>query len=163
MRFLKNPASTHEEIKSAGEYSLIVLCGVDPMLESVNMGRSVKFCQKLANSKTYISPEKLPPTSDSGYQHSLRTYRQVQEWLGFELDPLLYGFQNWNNQLRPIMMTQPAAPDRLLDTIHCGCETGCITPSRCVCRKSNLLCTLACSSCRGITCTNGALVDEENC
>ena len=118
----------------------MVLYGVDPALGTLNMGRSVKFCQKLANSKAYISPEKLPPTSDTGYQHSLRAFRQVQEWLGVQLDPLLYG----------------------LETIHCGCETGCRTPSRCKCLRNNLQCTLACSSCRGITCSNAVPVDHDD-
>ena len=66
---------------------------VDSVLFAHGYGSSVKFCQKLANSKAYILPEKLPPTSDSGYQHSLRAFRQIQEWLGVQLDPLLYGFQ----------------------------------------------------------------------
>ena len=140
----------------------MVLYGVDPALGTLNMGRSVKFCQKLANSKAYISPEKLPPTSDTGYQHSLRAFRQVQEWLGVQLDPLLYGFQRRNNQLRPVMMTKPAAPECLLETIHCGCETGCRTPSRCKCLRNNLQCTLACSSCRGITCSNAVPLDHDD-
>ena len=56
--------------------------------------------------------------------------------------------------LVPKWMSEPAAPERVLELVSCKCTTG-FTTQRCCCRKSNLHCSAACS------CTNCSNSTEE--
>jgi hypothetical protein len=46
----------------------------------------------------------------------------------------------------------PPTPDELLKTIYCRCKTNCYS-KRCNCRKHRLECSVACTECRGNTCS----------
>ena len=94
----------------------------------------------------------LPPTSAAAKQHILRTYLQVQQWIGNELEPTDWGWRVYMDTLIPVPTDQPPAPERLLNLVSCKCKTGC---SRgCGCRRVGALCSPMCANCMGITCTN---------
>ena len=100
-----------------------------------------------------ISTENLLPTEHSASFHSMRTYLQVQAWLGRELSPEDWGFQLIHGQCRPIRMVEAPAPIELLKIIRCNCSQNCSTKV-CTCKKFNLFCTVACGQCRGLSCCN---------
>ncbi|XP_074040656.1 uncharacterized protein isoform X1 [Leptinotarsa decemlineata] len=73
--------------------------------------------------------------------HSLRTYHQVQAWLGITLNPFFCGWISTPQALNPKMMTRDAAPQHLLQMISCGCSKG-------------LKCSSVCRHCIGASCDN---------
>ena len=113
---------------------------------------------RLATSAGYLAPEKLPPTQDAARFHH---YHQVQEWRGNTLAPDEWGWAVLVNGMVPVKMTQPAAPEQLLKIVKCNCSGNC-AKKRYTYRKNALLCTPACGQCQGITCSNGAPVDNED-
>ena len=60
------------------------------------------------------------------------------------------GINVLSNKCVPVKATLPPAPERLLKVIRCGCKSSCDT-KRCVCRKHGLVCTTACSDCKGVS------------
>ena len=54
-------------------------------------------------------------------QHSLRTYLQLQQWLGRDLPPTEWGWKYHNNSLTLIDTDLPAAPQKLMKVISCNC------------------------------------------
>ncbi|KAL5012859.1 hypothetical protein ScPMuIL_011410 [Solemya velum] len=74
-----------------------------------------------------IQIHELPPTSAANYFHSLRTYHQVQQWVGNELNPLDYGWKEAKNKFIPVKTSLPAAPSDLLTVVRCNCKKGCDT------------------------------------
>ena len=56
--------------------------------DDLNALRYKTVCKKIVTSNTAITPESLPPTSDSSTFHSYRAYHQVQVWRGENMDPL---------------------------------------------------------------------------
>ena len=110
----------------------------------------------------FISTENLPSTEHSASFHSMRTYLQVQAWLGRELSPEDWGFQLIHGQCRPIRMVEAPAPIELLKIIRCNCSQNCSTKV-CTCKKFNLFCTVACGQCRGLSCCNREPSEELLC
>ena len=53
----------------------------------------------------------------------------------------------------PMKTDQPAAPESLLNIIHCSCSNDC-TKMRCSCRKHGLPCSKVCGKCQTNDCTN---------
>ena len=54
--------------------------------------------------------------------HSMRV--QVQQWRGVtRLSPVDLGWRTVDSNFIPIMPDLPAAPNELLNIIHCGCHT----------------------------------------
>ena len=66
---------------------------------------------------------------DAAKYHSLRTYQQVQAWLGNELLPSLWGWSINTRGVLPISTTRNAAPDDILKIVSCKCSKGCSTGS----------------------------------
>ena len=64
-----------------------------------------------------VQPQSLPPTSAVTKYHSLRTYQQVQAWIGesTHVPPDEWGWKVVNRQMLPIATDVPAAPQELLD------------------------------------------------
>ena len=145
-------SSSKKDVEKAGEEAMLVMynCTKSANLTSA---RVEKFQVKVATSAGYVKPEKLPPTTDAASQHSLRTYHQVQAWLGHDLSPEDWGWAASADGLVPIRMTRPAAPEELLRTIKCNCGGRC-DKKTCTCRKNGLHCTPACGQCKGIACLN---------
>ena len=59
----------------------------------------------------------FPPTSAAAQQISLRTYLQMQQWLGRDLPPAEWGWKYHNNSLIPIATDLLAAPQKLMKVI----------------------------------------------
>ena len=154
------PTATKSAIVEAGDDALLVMydCTTSPNLTAA---RVAKFQRRVATAAGYVAPEKLPPTQDAARFHHYRTYHQVQEWRGNTLAPDEWGWAVSVNGLMPVKMTQPAAPEKLLKIIRCNCSGNC-EKKICTCRKNALQCTPACGQCKGITCSNGAPVDNED-
>ena len=109
-----------------------------------------------------IRPEKLPPTTATAAQHSLRAYLQNRDWLMLKspsLDVLKYGWKLEKDVYTPVPTTDPIAPKYLLEFISCNCEGDCST-RRCSCKRQGVKCISACGKCNG-ECTNVSQPDEE--
>ena len=150
----QTPGSTHEDIQASGEAFLLKLYGGEKAA-SLDSLRYIMY--KRLVSKTRLTSgfklETLPPTSAAAKFHSFRAYHTVQQWLGNDLSPLLWGWKLSNSgQLVPVETDKPVAPDSLLRMISCGCKTGC--GRSCGCRKNGLSCSVMCSNCYGLTCSN---------
>ncbi|KAJ2948907.1 hypothetical protein O0L34_g5840 [Tuta absoluta] len=50
----------------------------------------------------------------------------------------------------------PPAPGEIMDLIFCFCKNGCST-LQCSCVKSGILCSPACKTCEGVSCSNSDL------
>lgn len=56
----------------------------------------------------------LPPTKGSAKYHSFRVYHQVQEWLGNQLPPEMWGWKRGFDGNLDITTLDPPAPDTVL-------------------------------------------------
>ncbi|OXU32211.1 hypothetical protein TSAR_008005 [Trichomalopsis sarcophagae] len=106
-------------------------------------------------AKKELSLSSLPPTDSVLREHAKRVYYQMQIWLGFDLDPVLWGWKRTSNMLLPIMNPKPVAPIELLEMIFCGCKINCNT-SRCSCKKAGIKCSYSCKNYNGQSCENAS-------
>ena len=149
-----------DDIINAGEVMLsIMFKGYQD--ESLDYLRYKIFSHKVTSTKTYIKPEQLPPTSSSAKYHSLRVYCQIQTWLCNDIDPEKWGWERINTSHRPLLSDLNYAPGYLLEIIHCAFKSGCKT-LRCTCKKNGLECTSACCECRGFSCENVKILNEND-
>ena len=149
--------SSQKSIENAGEKAVIALYkGKGNSLDSLRLER---FQEKLAVSKTYISPCALPPTSEANKYHSFRVYHQIQAWKGNELNPEKWGWKVADGKMTPLQTDRAPAPQCLLQIVRCSCKTEC-KDLRCGCRKQGLSCSLVCSGCKGV-CANGKDLDGD--
>ncbi len=113
------------------------------------------LCKKVATAKSFVKPERLPPTTSATNLHSRRTYLQVMQWIGMNegMDPTEWGWDVQGDKLVPLMMDKSPAPETLLKMIRCTCISGCST-LRCSCKKHGLECTSACGQCQNGNCNN---------
>jgi len=141
-------------IEKFGNQAMVVLFGGKDD-ESLTSLRYRILSKKIASSKSFVAPERLPPTASSTKFHSLRVYYQVMTWIGKERDMnvINWGWKLVDNNLKPIMTDKDAAPSQLLKMIHCNCKTACGT-LRCSCRVYGLSCTHACGQCQVDVCEN---------
>jgi len=146
--------STVEEIRKHGSEAMVALNG-GKRAEDLSSLRNRLLQKKATVGNTFIAPEKLPPTSDSTYYHSLRSYYQIKECVdgAIDLNATQYGWREKEKHYFPIMSTQPPAPTKLLDLVSCKCTTNCRT-ARCSCRRYGLPCTQACGPCQEGSCDN---------
>lgn len=123
--------------------------------ESLASIRYNMVVKKLANAKSFITPERLPPTTAATKYHALRTYYQVMVWSGNEggMDVRDWGWTVMENTLVPLMSDMDAAPSHLLKMVHCNCSTACKT-AHCSCRGYGLPCHSACGQCQVDNCEN---------
>lgn len=150
-------------VESAGCKAMVALFngGTSESLESLRYGH---LCKKVASAKTFVTPERLPPTNSATKYHARRSYLQVMQWMGHSdnMDPANWGWDIQEDKLTPVMMDNKPAPDILLKMIHCNCSAGCNT-LRCSCKKYGLECTGACGPCQDGNCENmnhGPTLDE---
>ena len=127
---------------------------------SLDKLRLLRFSRKAATNISSVDPKTLPPTSAAATHHTERIYHQVQGWLGWHLDPLSWGWLFKDNMYKPKMTVQTLAPRKLMESIYCGCKSGC-TKRTCKCRKLGLPCTVVCLDCKGF-CFNGEKVDNDD-
>ena len=102
----------------------------------------------------------FPPTSAAARQNYLRTYLQVQQWLGRDLPPTEWGWKYHNNS--PISITTDLldAPQKLMKVISCNCKAGC-TSTLCGCRQAGMPCSAMCSKCMGTGYSNTPLAEDD--
>ena len=106
--------SSKGDIEKLGEKAILVIYGCTSSL-TLNDTRVARFLQRVATSTQYVSPEKLPPTSDAAALHSHRTYHQVQTWYGRDIPAGEWGWKQSPTGLVPIRMNQAAAPETCMN------------------------------------------------
>jgi len=111
--------------------------------------------------KTTFNIATLPPTSSAAKYHNMRTYIQVQDWLGNKMNPLEWGWERKNNEFVPVLSDLPSAPDKLLNITSCNCKAGCKSRTACACLRHGNKCTAACGQCMGYTCYNSPAHAED--
>ena len=149
---------SHNGIEKAGESVFVSLFNGE-VGQSLDSLRFQKFIYKVHTSTTCVQVRRLPPTRAAARFHSLRVYLQVQTLVGNKKNPTEWGWCKANDRLNPVKTLLPAAPERLLKIIRCGCKLNCDT-KRCTCRKHELSCSAGCGECRGIRCSNTRLSDS---
>ena len=103
--------------------------------------------------------QNLPPTTSAALQHAKRTYLQVQNWLGRELEPLRNGFELLEDgTLAPNYGVTSVAPEALLKIISCRCRKDCGSKA-CSCQKAGMPCSDCCGCGEG--CSNRNVEDGE--
>jgi len=100
----------------------------------------------------------LPPTQAAARHHSLRTYHQIQLWIGNEKNPLHWGWKISKYGLLPITTNKDPAPQSVLNTVSCKCTKRC--KGSCSCRKLGMTCSSICFNCKGQACTNRNIEDD---
>ena len=149
-----SPTSTHDDVAQNGEDFLLQLYGGGDA-KTLDQKRYIMYKRSISKSSlsSVFKLETLPPTSAAAKYHSYRVYHTVQQWIGNELSPLDWGWRvSASGLLVPIETDKPVAPDKILRMISCGCKTGC--GQSCGCRKKGLHCSVMCSQCYGLTCSN---------
>lgn len=144
-----------EILISAGELFLIALYGGSKQEKSLNVLRYQHFVKSTTKIKFNLSL--LPPTKSSAREHILRTYQQVQTWLGNYNDPEEWGWCKSYAGLQPIPTAAAPAPAELLKIISCKCAKGCT--GACGCRKAGIKCSVICH-CSGEGCANAVTISE---
>jgi hypothetical protein len=134
-----SPDKDHDTVESAGCKAMVSLFNGNESLATL---RYSSLCKKVSRAKTFVTPDRLPPTASATIFHSLRTHYQVMVWMGISEDmvPNDWGFKVQGDKLIPIMMDKDHAPEVLLKMIHCNCSSGCNTlrSVRCTCKKHGL-------------------------
>ncbi len=157
------PSQSKNVIQDLGSKAMIVVYG-GSSTESLASLRYNMFVKKIASAKSFVTPERLPPTASSSQFHCLRVYYQIMVWIGREdnMDVMEWGWKLEDNRLAPTMSETNAAPDNLLKMVHCSCSTACST-LHCSCRKYGLPCHSVCVPCQLDTCNNpyNQLLEEE--
>lgn len=149
-----SPKQSQDVVETNGCRAMVALFNANQN-ESLASIRYNMLCKKVARAKTFLTPERLPPTTSACKFHSLRTYYQVMEWMGCsdEMEPTEWGWRVEGNKLVPMMTDKSPAPEVLIQMVHCNCSGGCST-LRCSCRKHGLECTSACGHCQDGNCDN---------
>jgi 5'-3' exonuclease len=149
-----SPGKNRTEIENLGCQAMAAIFGGKNTSALATL-RYDLLCKKVVSAKSFVMPERLPPTESSTNFHCLRVYFQTMTWMGMasNIDPLNWGWKLEDNQLVPIMSSMNAAPDSLLKIVHCNCASGCNT-ARCSCRTYGLPCASACGSCQLTSCDN---------
>jgi hypothetical protein len=128
----------------------------------LNTLRYQKYYEKLACKSSQIQLHNLPPTSSAAKYHSFRVYKQIRQWKGEDMPVDGWGWSTrGDDQVIPVMMDLPPAPESLLQIVRCNCSSDCST-KRCSCRKNNLECSSACGQCKGSASTNCTMPDDSD-
>lgn len=143
-----------ESIESEGCNAMVSLFN-GKQSESLESLRYRFLSKKVCTAKSFVKPERLPPTTSAAKFHSRRTYLQLMQWMckADGLNPADWGWLVQGGKLVPLMMSTSPAPELLLKMIRCSCSSGCTT-MKCTCRKNGLECTTTC----GHSCEN---MDQE--
>ncbi|GBP42650.1 hypothetical protein EVAR_87201_1 [Eumeta japonica] len=88
-----------KDIEKAGEKIMLKL--YKSQHSSLNKCRVDRF-SVVATKSSAFNLALLPPTSGATYQHSLRTFLQVQLWLGNNLNPETYGWKKTETMFLPV-------------------------------------------------------------
>ncbi|GBO09400.1 hypothetical protein AVEN_220465-1 [Araneus ventricosus] len=116
------------------------------------LGKKPTPGRKNTTTKARSTLARLPPTVDAIRFHDLRSYLQIQKWLGHEKNPLEWGWVPTRFGLSPCKMERDAAPESLLKIISCNCKKRC--KNACGYRKAGLICSSLCTCSLGEACEN---------
>ncbi|GBO09407.1 hypothetical protein AVEN_87148-1 [Araneus ventricosus] len=157
---LLNRAATfhNPQATEAGENVLVAVYGGDPATQNLDQLRYHSFVKVAAKTKFNLA--RLPPTTDAAQLHAMRSYNQVQTWLGNEKDPLKWDWMHTPSGLFPKKSEKDPTPESLLQCISCTCRKGCT--NACGCRKAGLHCSLLCKHCIRQSCENPMPVILDN-
>ena len=72
--------ATQKNVGDAGARAFVILYGANPKNTSLNKLRYVRYNEMIASSKKGPIPERLPPTANAAYYHSLRVHEQILAW-----------------------------------------------------------------------------------
>ncbi|KAG1706167.1 Carcinine transporter [Nymphon striatum] len=119
-----NETSSKVKITSVGEKFILKLYGAPKSVDKLDKQRYLSYNKSIRRSSltTAFKLESLPPTSRAAYFHLLRTYLQVQQWIGNTPDATKWGWYLQDDTLKPVETDQPAAPDTLLKMVACSCD-----------------------------------------
>ena len=115
-------------------------------------------------SKTMLDPQKLPPTEQAAYYHSLRVLLQVVKLSIDILDPKQWGWKLNRSSFAPIMTDLESVPENLLKFMRCKCKLSSKNPcgsSLCLCCKNGLKCVAALGDCLGENCNIEEIILEK--
>ena len=114
-----------------------------------------------------FNEESMPCTKDVLMKHLSRSNYQAAIWRR-ALHPIIaapnivnHGWAVVNGIVSIQWMDLPSAPDGILENVHCGCKSGCLT-NRCSCYKGNLCCTVLCHCSGCDNCSEPAEDGSEN-
>ena len=159
------PNQTKNVIEDLGSKVMAVMFG-GKSTDSLASLRYNLFSKRIISAKSFVTPERLPPTESSTKYHCLRVYYQIMVWIGkgSDMNAVDWGWKLEDNRFVPVMTEKTAAPKSLLQMVHCNCTTACRTP-RCSCRGYGLPCTPACGPCQVENCENphNQPLREEEC
>ena len=129
---------TRTMIAQLGSKAMVCLFGGSAGASLAEL-RLEMFTKKVVTAKSFVTPERLPPTSSAARFHSLRVYYQLMVWSGLDggMHAVDWGWHEHDGRLVPTMLDGQAAPDDLLKVVHCNCKAGCKT-MRCGCRRYGL-------------------------
>ena len=155
----KSRNASHPEIQAAGERFLLKIYSAPATVQTLDELRFIKYKKQVTGKSlttgTGFDLRSLPPTSDAAKYHCFRVYLEVQKCLGNEaISATEWGWSrdSQSGLLMPVIKDQSVAPDKVLRMISCGCKHGC--NKNCKCKKAGLLCTVMCSGCSGMDCSN---------
>ncbi|GBM32600.1 hypothetical protein AVEN_195560-1 [Araneus ventricosus] len=145
-------AAAIDQVTKAGYTFLIHFHGGNHRTSACDLNhlRYTLFTQSATKARSTLA--RLPPTVDAARFHALRTYLQIQKWLGHEKNPLEWGWVPIRFGLSPRKMERDAAPESLLKIISCNCKKGC--KNACGCRKAGLICSSLSTCSLGEACQN---------
>lgn len=74
------------------------------------------LCKKVSAAKSFVTPDRLPPTSSATKYHALRCYHQVMQWIDRDtiVDPTYWRWNSNNNNLDHVLMDRPPTLEALL-------------------------------------------------
>ena len=96
-------------------------------IDSLAYLRYNHLSKQIVSAKSFVTPERLPPTESSTKYHCLRVYYQIMVWIGNDSDmnAVNWGWKLEDNLFVPVMTNKSAAPESLLQMVHCNCTTAC--------------------------------------
>jgi len=124
--------------------------------------------------KTQAEAEKLPPTADALYHHTLRAHYRAMIWHHDDEacphlpSPTMYDWKLGPNSYIPIITELKPAPEAIIELVRCGCQKNKCSNARCSCRRASLVCTEMCSceganeSCENIDVRMNVYSDDED-
>lgn len=151
----KDSNANKETITKSGERIMASLYTKSTTMKTLSELRYELFARSVTKSKFNLAC--LPPTSGACKQHALRTYYQVQSWLGTIKEPKDWGW-TFTEILNPIPTLDSPAPPEILSVVSCKCKNTC--GRNCTCKKAALNCSVICGDCSGKPCTGVIIIEE---
>ena len=127
---------------------MVTVCGGKLNVNLMQLEYNV-LVNKIWAAKKFVSSERLPPTESATNYYSMRTYLQTMIWMrtSGDMDRRERRWKEEGGKYIRLLTDHPAAPEFLLNIIHCICKTPSAS-ERCRCVRHGLPCTEACGQCQ---------------